>query len=320
MTISGLLAFSWGILFANQDLFVIKRSNPIPAGKLRPEFRGDSIIIPIKRVGNLFLIDAEVDGKKGNFVLDLGAVGIVLNQTYFRNTYTDARLLSGGITNTATSVQKTWIKHFDLQGLSFKKFESDVFELGDLENRRGIKILGLLGIEIFKTVEMVIDTRNSVLKLFPLNDGRKSSRKVSNGETTIPLQLKNNVILIQGKISGNDLWFSFDTGAEINVLDNKNDPAVLESVKIERRVLLRGVGGDPVEVLAGAIDEVQISGLKFQGMKTIIADLGDMESNYGLKIDGMLGFDFLSKGVISINLKAEKMGYELYSNRKTKID
>src|SRR5678809_194712 len=45
----------------------------------------NSCVIPFNRVGNLIVLKAKADTTEGNFILDTGAPGLVLNLTYFRN-------------------------------------------------------------------------------------------------------------------------------------------------------------------------------------------------------------------------------------------
>jgi len=42
-----------------------------------------TVTIPIKRAGNLIIVEAQIDSIAGNFVLDTGAPYLVLNATYF---------------------------------------------------------------------------------------------------------------------------------------------------------------------------------------------------------------------------------------------
>ncbi len=277
-----------------------------------PKIEADSILIPLKRIGKLFFVDAQVDGQSGNFLLDLGAVNLVLNKTYFRNSYSDQRSSSGGVSGSELGSEKTMIQSLNIQGLSFSDLEAEVFNLGNIENKTGIKILGLLGSNLFKTVEIVIDTRKLQLKIFPLNKAGRSARRVEKNEIQIPFRTVNNVLLVNGEVSGKKLLFSFDTGAEVNVLDKQNHPKVLESVIIRKRVLLRGLGGEPTEVLVGNLPELEIGSSVFKDMNTIIADLSSMSANYGIRIDGMLGYDFFSKGVLVINMETKVMAINLY--------
>src|SRR5512138_3041409 len=44
--------------------------------------------IPLKRAGRLFMIEVVIDGITGNLIFDTGASKLVLNSTYFRNSWT----------------------------------------------------------------------------------------------------------------------------------------------------------------------------------------------------------------------------------------
>jgi hypothetical protein len=59
----------------------------VPAIEPDPEPYGDfkTLIVPFKKVGNLIVVEAQIDSVYGNFILDTGAPGLVLNKTYFRD-------------------------------------------------------------------------------------------------------------------------------------------------------------------------------------------------------------------------------------------
>ena len=98
------------------------------------------------------MVQAKADTTLGNFILDTGAPNLVLNITYFRDyptTYT-ADAEHTGVTGSAPTVTKTEIKKFSLGTLDYNRVEADLTDLGNIENSKGIKILGLLGLEFFK--------------------------------------------------------------------------------------------------------------------------------------------------------------------------
>jgi hypothetical protein len=53
----------------------------------RPSPKGDfnKLVIPFRQAGNLIIVEATIDGLRGNFILDTGAPYLVLNATYFRD-------------------------------------------------------------------------------------------------------------------------------------------------------------------------------------------------------------------------------------------
>ena len=50
------------------------------------------------------------------------------------------------------------------------------------------------------------------------------------------------------------------------------------------------------------MNEFRLEGKKITGMETIIVNLDVLSEAYGTHIDGMLGYSFLEKGTITINL------------------
>jgi len=58
---------------------VIIANDPAPYGDF------ETLIVPIKRAGNLIIVEAQIDTLEGNFVMDTGAPYLVLNATYFRD-------------------------------------------------------------------------------------------------------------------------------------------------------------------------------------------------------------------------------------------
>jgi hypothetical protein len=70
-----------------------------------------SCIIPFNRAGNLILIKAKADSIEGNFILDTGAPGLILNMTYFRNypQTGEAEGESGGITGAVGAPSPTML-------------------------------------------------------------------------------------------------------------------------------------------------------------------------------------------------------------------
>ena len=71
------------IIVDNEIVFISNESVKIEY--VKSSNRKDSILIPLKRAGNLFLIEARIDTMVGNFIVYLGAPYLVLNATYFRD-------------------------------------------------------------------------------------------------------------------------------------------------------------------------------------------------------------------------------------------
>jgi predicted aspartyl protease len=281
------------------SIFGMRSGYAGPLGEL------ESVIIPLKRVGRLFLIEGKIDNLTGNFLFDTGAAQLVLNSTYFRKYLSVIESGGGGITGSTGGIQRTVIKKLDVGGLMYKEVNADVTGLGHIENRRGVKILGLFGVGMLKGLEMVIDINHNELRLYRLDrtGNRISARKNEfRADVTEKVEFYHNILFVKARIGGKVLDFCLDTGAESNVLNSYAPKKVLSTVTILRRSDLMGVGSGEAEVLLGNLNDFVLGERAISNMQTIIASLDALSASYGYPIDGMLGYDFFEKGEICINL------------------
>jgi len=278
---------------------LIQGSDPIA------ECEEDVVTIPFKRAGRLLIIEAQVGDQKGNFIFDTGAPYLVLNRTYFRNYKKRKRAIAGGITGSSSEVDLVNVDSLKLKNISYANLAADLVNLGGIENVRGIKILGLLGLNLFKDFELEIDVNKNVLKLYRVdkNGNCLKAPPPFPCEITQAIRVYDNTIFTDCYIAGKKLRFGFDTGAETNALNSRVNKNVLATISISGRTSLSGVGDDSVEILYGRLNDFKMAENIILGMQTLITNLDGISDAYGTPIDGMLGFDFLAKGVVRINCK-----------------
>ena len=275
--------------------------------------------IPLKRAGRLFLLEGTIDKVIGNFILDTGAAGLVLNKTYFRNFISLDDVEGGGVTGSTGQVNRATAKHLQVADLGYDNISADVTPLGHLENRRGVKILGLFGISMMQNLQVIIDLRNNALQLFKLD---------RNGNTLNPdfqkvrfdvvqkVEEFRNILFVKASIGGKMLDFCLDTGAESNVMSLDLPKKAMNTVNVTRRSGLRGAGSMESEVLYGNMTDFVLGARQFSPMETILCSLSEMSAKYEYPIDGMLGYDFFSKGRIFINMAKNEMGICLNKEEK----
>ncbi len=292
------------VISATISIFAFNNSGSDPLGTL------ESLTIPLKRVGKLFLIEARIDNETGNFVFDTGSSRLVLNKTYFRKYISDETDVAGGITGATSPVARIRVKKLQIGGLNYDNMPADVTNLGHIENRRGVKILGLFGFSMLKNLEVVIDVNHNELRLYRVD---KSGNRISSARTTkFDLVQKvvshHDVLFVQAKVGGRILDFCLDTGAESNVLNSLSSKKALGSISIQRRSGLVGSGCLSADVLYGVMNDFMMGDRAISNMQTIITNLECMSESYGMPIDGMLGYDFFSQGEISINMVRKEIG------------
>ena len=264
----------------------------------------DSIYIPLKLVGNLLLLEAEIDGQVGNFIVDLGAPYLVLNSTYFRDYEIDDSYYSGTLVSENDYVKRTEVNKLTIQGLEYYHLSADVTDLAAIENKRGIKILGLLGVSLF---ERYVFDLNILTQQLVLYKGFSPAEMQLDLILNSPIQLKNNVITLEAMASGVEMKFSLDTGAERNVIDNSLPEKVYEGMKILGASSVTDGNGARTEVLIAIVNNINIADLRMEKMRTLVLNLENMSRAYRNKINGMLGFPFFALGRVIIDFKEERI-------------
>lgn len=270
-----------------------------------------TIVLPIKRVDRLLIIEARIDSMIGNFILDTGAPDLVLNKTYFRNSWISGDAMASSATNGVTSVLRTWVNELELKELKVEKIKANLTELGHIENRSGIRILGLLGVGIFKSCVITLDLHKNILILQqPDKNGNVAEvddLKLGTPLMQMPFKLSQNAILLGGSIAGKKLTFCLDTGAETNVLSSGLPRKVLSMFEVSKRMVLLGTGGSKIEVLIGRVSELTIGTMTFKNMGAVISNLEGLSEATDIPLDGMIGYDFLIKGIVSINFVKKEL-------------
>ncbi|HET6995502.1 MAG TPA: pepsin/retropepsin-like aspartic protease family protein, partial [Chitinophagaceae bacterium] len=266
-----------------------------------------SCVIPFNRVGNLIVIKARVDTIEGNFILDTGAPKLILNMTYFRNyPSTSEDTEPGGITGSTSTANPTEVSTLSFGSIKYYRVEADRVNLGHIENSKGIKILGLLGMQLFKKFEMIIDYEKSLLYLHLINRKEASSYKHemlndTSAYNTFNITIMEDKLLVNGEMAGKKLIFVIDTGAESNILDSRLSGKIFENVSITRRIVVTGAGNKKIDALYGDMNNVKIGAVTMNNLPVLVTNLEKMCFAYNQCIDGMLGFDFLSLHKIGFN-------------------
>jgi len=268
-----------------------------------------TLIVPIKRAGNLIVIEASVDTLEGNFVLDTG-------ETYFRNYPKIEDKDVTGITGASAGSFATYVHNFSILDLQYSRLTAQVTDLSFIENGRHMKILGLLGTRLFSKFALTVDLFRNVLYIQKLDkDGNipETERIYHDRFMVSPFRLLNDVIFLKGEVNNNTYWFAFDTAAETNLLDYKKTKKIMSSMQIIGRSELTGVGGSIFEVIYARFDELIVGDRTFMKNRVLLTSLEKMGNSYGYSVDGVLGYDFFARGIFTINFSKKELEMYIYT-------
>ena len=279
-----------------------------------PDPYGDfkTITVPIKRAGSLIIIEAQLDTMIGNFILDTGAPGLVLNETYFRDLSHNYEKETGGINGRSHSFS-TIVKNLAILDVHYDRLTADVTDLSAIENSKHIKVLGLLGTRLFAKLAITVDLFNNVLYIHkPDNKGEimEGERVFSKPDMKTSFKLLDDVMFMRGNIDNSDLWFAFDTGAECNLLDYDNFKKLARKMRVISKSTITGIGGEGRENVYAAFDNLVIGNYLFKNNHIMFTSLDGIGKAYNTTVDAILGNDFFARGIFTINFV--KKEFEMY--------
>jgi hypothetical protein len=278
-----------------------------------------TLVVPIKRAGNLIIVEAQLDTIEGNFVMDTGAPYLVLNSTYFRDATHIADQQAGGINGESTGTFTTMVRNFSILDLHYSRLTADVTDLSAIENGRGLKILGLLGTRLFSKFAVTVDMNSNLMYIQKVDSKGEiplAERVFKDPYMVSPLRITDDIIFIKANVNNRKAWFVFDTGAESNLLDYSRMRKSLQTMQIINRTKLTGIGGSSFEVLYARFDNLQIGDRNFMGNHVLVTDLEKMGKAYDHTIDGILGYDFFSRGIFTINFVKSEFEMYIYNNQQ----
>lgn len=269
----------------------------------------NSKTIPFQLAGDLIIVKGWVNEQYGNYVLDTGVPGLILNSRYFDGKPSGHYLQ--GINGTIEAVEECFSK-IRIGDYHWKLIYSEIIPMRILEDTKGIPIHGLLGSDFFRDYLLVIDYQNQLIDLLPLdNKGNMMETASSNLPTiTLPFKMKGGAPLITVRIGGQEFRMTIDTGAEVNLIKDKylEDLARIWSGQLLRTHLIGGLGPQGKRMDLVEIPDLEVGGFPCPVLEMGFTDLGQWNrSVYGPNADGILGYHFLQHFRLAINFKKREL-------------
>jgi hypothetical protein len=227
------------------ELFIIqvKVMEDKEASVIKP--KNKLMSIPFFLVGKLIAVKALLDDVERVFIFDSGSPKVILNDNYIvtGDTLNQKKISSTkGVGGSISGMDINSIGKLNFSGLIMENQEVLTLDFSNIEKKqRGIQIHGLIGYELIKDYDLLIDYKNQELTLItPEHYGEYKKQHFSNSKlTVVPFQMTSHLPLVQARIGNNDYTFALDTGAEANLIDVKFFERVSRIKKNKKKHSLR---------------------------------------------------------------------------------
>jgi hypothetical protein len=258
-------------------------------------------------VKDLLLVEARLNGELGYFLFDTGASHLTLNRQRAKG----RRTLRGGFSDSVHGIGEGGVAllavdHFQWGRLERRKFQAPLADLSALERGLGVELLGLIGHDVIKNVEVDIDPEAGLLYLRALDrKGRPRETPARPSPThRIAFDMKGHLPVLSISAYNKFCFFlALDSGASAVVLDESwREPLTPHALAAGTTKVAGADGGlAPAQRLIFEGLTVENS-VVISEWAAVFLDLRHLRRGKP-SLDGLLGGAFLSSRRIAINYR-----------------
>ncbi|MEM9992132.1 MAG: hypothetical protein AAF738_10235, partial [Bacteroidota bacterium] len=173
-----------------------------------------------------------------------------------------------------------------------------VLDLAHFEERLSLPLLGLIGYEVLKKWEIAFDYTQQTLTL---HYGQQRNVPEQLTVTRVPFQLLGHLIAFELHIEGQPYQLILDSASGANFLDKSiNSKHLLDT---PTPIQVRSADNIDAIYTQSLLTESSISNTQFFNQPFVRSNLKEMLP----KLDGLLGFPFLSCCKISVNYRKREL-------------
>jgi hypothetical protein len=272
------------------------------------------IIVPVQvSEKNLIIAEAKINGATKKFIIDSGAPNLILNSKYVEAGKQDSASKqvisdSKGVNGSVSGMDITKISEFDFYGMKIKNQEVLMMDFSNLEDANDMEIYGLIGYQIYKDYDILFDYENNTLVLIKpeLRSVYLENKYAQNKITEIPIEMQAHIPCVKGNIGKREYNLGIDCGAGGNLLNEQLWDILKKQVKDVEKTELGGAG-ESKNVSSGKLKKLAIGNKTFTQTTTVFNDMSHLNASGKLQIDGLVGYEILSKQKTLISFNSQKL-------------
>ncbi len=265
-------------------------------------------------ISKIIVVEAAIDGRSGYFILDTGVRRLTLNARLFQGDREATGLYLADLNGVARPAEEVPVRSFRWGGLFRDNFSAHVIELKTQERLLGCPLLGLIGQEVFRDVELEIDYDARRLRLFRLDVLGRRLQPAPPPDHLLPFTLEHHIPTLSVHFGrGERVRLGIDSGASINVMDHAWKRK-LEPFALDRRTLLFNAALSAREAEFFTLDQMRIAGeLALIHCRMAFCSM-DYLRRYQVWVDGLLGVDLFRLGRVALNYRRQELAIWVNDN------
>lgn len=264
--------------------------------------QGNVIEIPFVRMRNLIVVKASVNGEEKDFILDSGSGFTIINSKHVEKDTTgtekERTVLSTakGVHNENLSGTDIINTSIDFYGIRVDRQDMLAHDISHLESD-GRQIYGLIGHDFLSKYDVLYDYDKNVVVLINPDYFETYRKEQLTGcfIETLPIEMRGHIPVIEIKIGDDYYKMGIDCGAGTNLLDVSLLSTMKDRLKKITTGSLGGASKNSKEATHAILKKLYAGTTLYKNTKTIFSDISHLNKEKEVKLDGLLGYEFLSK-------------------------
>jgi len=281
-----------------------QKSHTIPFYSSPEDNIPSKMVADFELAGRLITVEAEVEGVRGTYIVDSGAVTFMLNSRYFPGLEDRAKPMdhgAQGVNGSLEGIRVVDANNFIWQDTELASISALLYDLSHLEEKTGVEIKGLIGAEFLKRYVVEYDYSKQEITLYSNASNSFTQDEMSH---VVDIEMLDNMPVFGIEIGKKKLRVALDCGAEEAMLFKKWDEPLSPYYKYLGTTGLSGA--DKVESINKQVklDAYKVGDVTYKKQDFIFADL---TYNHSIEIDGLLGYEFLSQHKTTVDYEKGKI-------------
>lgn len=271
----------------------------------------DIIEIPFEFAGRLIAIDVELNGTMRKFILDSGSPRVILNSRYVIAEQIEQKNISTskGVGGTISGMDIQTLKTLNMGGIQMVDQEVITLDLKHLEEELNFEFYGLIGYELIKDYDILFDYQAQIITLIMPAAYEAYQKKyfTNNQLISLPFKQEGHLPIVEASINNQKFNFGIDCGAESNLIDEGYYKSLKRQTTKRRKDELIGADNNVKITTKGELKKLMLGDKSFEKLTTAYSDISHLKAAYKLDIDGLIGFQILSKQKTLISYKRKEL-------------
>ncbi|QYJ67169.1 aspartyl protease family protein [Flavobacterium litorale] len=270
----------------------------------------DNVIeVPFEMAGNLIAVEVLLNGVQRKFIVDSGSPRVILNTKYIAGQDNEGKTrissTTSGVNGSINGMDIGKVEELDFAGIKLENQEVITLDISHLEEDLDTEIYGLIGYDLIQDYDVLFDYENKKLVLINPNhfDNYKTTHLPNAKLETVPFSLNQHIPVIEAQIGRKKYTFGIDCGAEANLIHEPLFESLKSNLKNIELDSLIGADNNPVVINTAEVKSMKIGSKNFKRLVTAFSNISHLNQGYGLNLDGLIGYEVLSKQKTLLSFK-----------------